>query len=190
MQVVREEVVGQKRGADALGLRSQSIAPLQLFKDQHEEGSLKYGHLLRDEDVSLWYRQLQRGSLDTADNYLKRLGRFCEEYQTTPRGYLSLPKKQREDRLMRFIDNLSTILNPATQEPYAPSYIGTYVKAVQSWAKFCGKKLERVPKVHNQDSTPTLKDERTFVQEEFGRFLYAPSTTMRVRASELVESIV
>ena len=45
------------------------------------------------------------------------------------------------------------------------------------------KKLERVPKVHNQDSTPTLKDEKTFLQEEFGRFLYAPSTTIRVRAS-------
>ena len=133
--------------------------------------------------MSLWYRQLQRGSQDTADNYLKRLGRFCEENGTTPKSYLGLPKKQREDRLIRYIDNLSTILNPATREPYAPSYIGTYVKAVQSYAKFCGKKLERVPKVHNQDSTPTLKDEKTFLQEEFGRFLYAPSTTIRVRAS-------
>ena len=133
--------------------------------------------------MRLWYRQLERGSEDTAENYLKRLGRFCDEHDVTPKGYLSLPKKTREDLLIKYIDLLSAVVNPANGEPYAPSYVGTFVKAVQSWASFCGKKLERVPKVHNQESTPTLRNERSFLQEELGKFLYAPTTSSRVRAS-------
>jgi len=150
---------------------------------QRKQGSSRYGHLLTDEDVKLWYRQLKRGSEDTAENYLKRLGRFCGEHKVTPKSYLSLSKKGREDLLIKYIDCLSAATNPASGEPYAPSYVGTFVKAVQSWAKFCGKKLERVPKVHDQESTPTLRNERSFLQEELGKILYAPTTSLRVRAS-------
>lgn len=144
-----QRVVEEAPELETIGRKNSSVTAVEtgfikqkefveLLPGQKKSGSSVYGYLLSDEDVSLWYRQLQRGSEYTAENYLKRLGRFCEKYDLTPKGYLTLSKKKREDYLIRYIDELCDATNPSSGEAYSPSYVGTYVKAVQSWARFSG----------------------------------------------------
>ncbi|MEM3434042.1 MAG: hypothetical protein QXU33_05885 [Candidatus Methanomethyliaceae archaeon] len=45
----------------------------------------KYLHLLEDPDVRRWYENVARGSITTAEVYLRRLGFFCSSLGSTPR---------------------------------------------------------------------------------------------------------
>src|SRR5487761_111073 len=101
------QIVDEKEKETSLRANTGGSKRRGLYQGQRKAGSSRYGHLLSDEDMRLWYRQLERGSEDTAENYLKRLGRFCDEHDVTPKGYLSLPKKTREDLLIKYIDLLS-----------------------------------------------------------------------------------
>jgi hypothetical protein len=44
----------------------------------------RHGHLLKDPDVARWHANVARGSVITADVYLRRLGVFCAEHKTKP----------------------------------------------------------------------------------------------------------
>ena len=48
-------------------------------------GPTKKERLLADPDVRRWYKNVARGSQVTADINLRRLSKFCEDHQTTPK---------------------------------------------------------------------------------------------------------
>jgi hypothetical protein len=49
--------------------------------------------LLGDGEVANWYANLKEGSELTADVYLRRLNRFCEEFGTTPQALAAMNSK-------------------------------------------------------------------------------------------------
>lgn len=53
----------------------------------------KAKRLLADANIAAWYSNLCEGSEITADVYLRRLQRFCEENQQTPEGLAGLDSK-------------------------------------------------------------------------------------------------
>jgi hypothetical protein len=50
----------------------------------------EYSVLLEDRALQRWYDNVARGSVITADVYLRRLGHFCNELKITPKHLLDM----------------------------------------------------------------------------------------------------
>jgi hypothetical protein len=68
----------------------------------------KYPHLLKDPDVLRWYRNNERGSKATAQNYLRMLGRWVELTGVSPKELIQMPDEKRIVLVEDFIND-----NPA-----------------------------------------------------------------------------
>lgn len=91
--------------------------------------------LLKDEDLRRWYNNIAHGARKTADNYARTLSRFCERVGQTPKGYIGLDTKEREDLLQDEIARLT--LEDKTSEAR------NVKKAVVSWLAHSGLRVNR-----------------------------------------------
>ena len=137
----------------------------------------KYSTLLEDEDTRRWYENMARGSQVTADVYLRRLGNFCSQNDTTPSHLLS---KSDEELYNLLLDTVS-----AMEESYAGSYIQSVVKAVKSWLNHNGIEIKRQIKIRGAEGTPSLRDERVPTQDELKKIFLSGDKKTRT-ASVLV----
>lgn len=112
--------------------------------------------LLANEDVLRWYNSLSRGSVNTAEERLRRLGKFCEDHQMTPMSLVDLAKRD----LKTLTDTVEDYVTMMESKKYAPGYIDNYVKAIKSWLRHFDLEIKRKIKVSFRQSTPTLKDEQ------------------------------
>jgi hypothetical protein len=133
----------------------------------------RHRHLLSDPEVRRWYDNVARGSMITADVYLRRLGLFCEKNSTRPK---ILAEMDETSLTALTLDNVTRL----EAEGYAGSYIETIVKAVKSWLQHNDKQLKSKVKITDVGDTPTLQDERTPTQDEFGRVIRASEPDARV----------
>jgi hypothetical protein len=102
-----------------------------------------YSKLLEDPNVKRWENNLSKGSIIVADIYLRRLGSFCRELSPfTPASFAALPVQKMEDVTQDFIDSFEQRKNPRNGRPYAPSYVGSYLKSIKSWADWNRKPLQ------------------------------------------------
>jgi hypothetical protein len=134
-----------------------------------------YLHLLKDKNVQRWFENVARGSKITADVYLRRLGWFCQTYNTTPSKLLKMNDKPRYNLVFDMVTSLEN-------KGHAGSYIHSIVKAVRSWLSFNDPILAVKLKIKIKDSrdSPTLKDERTPTAEELRKVFLASSRSGRV----------
>ena len=109
--------------------------------------------LLNDPNIAAWYSNLCEGSEITADVYLRRLGRFCEENQQTPQGLATMDSKTA-------FNTLVTAVRKYRELGFAGSMIKGYVKAVKSWFSHNDIEIKRV-NVKGANKTPTLRNEQT-----------------------------
>ena len=91
--------------------------------------------LLKDEDLRRWHENLAQGARKTADTYARTLSRFCERAGQTPKDYVGLDAKEREDLLQDEIARLT--LEDKTGEAR------NVKKAVVSWLAHNGLGLNR-----------------------------------------------
>ncbi|MFQ5910718.1 MAG: site-specific integrase, partial [Thermoplasmata archaeon] len=87
---------------------------------------LRYKALLEDAEVRRWYDNNARGSVVTADVYLRRLGNFCERHDTTPKELAGKSEKELYAILLDYVSELEG-------EGKAGSYIGSIMRALKSW---------------------------------------------------------
>jgi len=137
----------------------------------------KYSSLLEDDKVRRWYENMARGSQVTADVYLRRLGNFCQQNDTTPSNLLS---RSEEELYNLLLDTVS-----AMEESYAGSYIQSVVKAVKSWLTHNGVEIKRQIKIRGSEDTPSLRDERVPTQDELKKIFLSGDKKTRT-ASVLV----
>jgi hypothetical protein len=153
----------------------------QGFKRYYKQ---EYKRLLdEDEDLRRWYFNNAKGSVITADIYLRRLGGFCLWAKLTPGQYAKLAKRKMEDLAFDFIQEMETKNNPKSGKKYAPSYVQSNLKAIVSWAKWNRKKFERGIKVSDSSKRPTLENERVPTNDELRAVLYSDKTSLRTRTS-------
>ncbi|HEV2429434.1 MAG TPA: site-specific integrase [Thermoplasmata archaeon] len=129
--------------------------------------------LLEDPDIDRWYRNVARGSLITADVYLRRLGAFCDQTKTPPVALLALPDRKLRDLVLDFVSN-------EEKAGRAGSYVKSSVKAVKSWLGFGERKLSTSIRIKGANATPTLSEERTPTQEELRRIFLSATPRDRV----------
>jgi hypothetical protein len=113
----------------------------------------KSRRLLADANVAAWYANLCEGSEITADVYLRRLGRFCEENDTSPEALAVMDAKTAFNVLVGAVRRYR-------EQQFAGSMIKGYVKAVKSWLSHNDIEIKRV-NVKGANKTPTLKNEKT-----------------------------
>ena len=133
----------------------------------------RHQKLLENPDVRRWNENVARGAQATADNYLRILGLFLEEYSLSPAAFAKMNGKARDDLLS---DHFTKMHNAGK----AGSYAAVVKKAAISWLDHNGKKLKRTIKIEDAQATPTLHDERVPTQDELRLILLAASPRDRV----------
>ena len=89
-----------------------------------------YAALLEDLKIMRWHANLARGSLITADVYLRRLGNFCETSKITPDKLVSLDEDALHDLLLDTVTRM--------ERNYTGSYTKSVIKALKSWLSHNG----------------------------------------------------
>jgi hypothetical protein len=113
----------------------------------------RFTKLLEDKEVRRWYENNARGSVVTADVYLRRLGNFCEVHNLTPKKFAAKSEKQIYGILLDYVSKLE-------KEGKSGSYISSIMKALKSWLMHNDKEVKKKIKIKGSESTPTLRDER------------------------------
>lgn len=134
---------------------------------------LRYKALLEDAEVRRWYDNNARGSVVTADVYLRRLGNFCERHDTTPKELAGKSEKELYAILLDYVSELEG-------EGKAGSYIGSIMRALKSWLTHNDKILTKKIKIRGGSIFPTLKDERVPTPQELKKILLSGDKKSRV----------
>lgn len=150
---------------------------------EQAEGNSSSSMLLDNPNIRRWHTNLTKTSPITADIYVRSLGRFCSQANTTPQQFVKMPQKKIEDVTQDFINSLESQKKEQGAQKYSPGYIVGYLKAIKSWAEWNRKPIQRKIKVANRNRTPTLENERVPTQDELRRVLYGDRTTLRTRVS-------
>ncbi len=140
-----------------------------------------YTHLLEDKNIKRWYNNVARGSVITADIYLRRLGKFCKDYKVTPQKLLRLNEKNIYNLLLDAVSDLE-------EKEKAGKYIAHLVTTVKSWLEHNGKTITRKIKITGTTKTPTLKKERTPAQPELKKIFMTANSQVRVACALLAYS--
>ena len=111
----------------------------------------KYRRLLEDDRVRKWVDYVARGSPVTAEVYLRRLGRVCEDKGILPSDLLN----KDGEWLWNFLNDLVSEMEAKGR---AGGYIQSTLKAVKSWLSFNGVEVRRRLKVRGANDTPTLRE--------------------------------
>jgi len=136
---------------------------------------------LDDKVVRRWYDNVARGSIVTADVYLRRLGHFCNDLKITPEKLLEMSESQLYDL---FLDTVSKM----EQEGRSGSYIHSILKAVKSWLLHNRIEVKGRIKIKGVQDTPTLKDERVPTKDELKRIFLAGDEKARVASVMVAQS--
>jgi hypothetical protein len=111
----------------------------------------KYRRLLEDDRVRKWVDYVARGSPVTAEVYLRRLGRVCEDKGILPSDLLN----KDGEWLWNFLNDLVSEMEAKGR---AGGYVQSTLKAVKSWLSFNGVEVRRRLKVRGANDTPTLRE--------------------------------
>lgn len=141
----------------------------------------RYKSLLNDSEVRRWYENNARGSVVTADVYLRRLGNFCNAHQTTPKKFAAKSEKEIYAILLDYVGKLE-------KEGKAGSYIGSIMRALKSWLSYNDKEIKKKVKIRGAGTTPTLKDERIPTPRELKSIFLSGDKKSRVACALVAHS--
>ena len=132
--------------------------------------------MLQDKSIKRWYDNVARGSVITADVYLRRLGNFCQNQKLTPQKLLAMPE---EELYNLFLDTVTRMQD----EGYAGSYTHSTIKALKSWLVHNRIQVNGRVKIEGAQDSPTLKDERVPTKPELKRIFLAGDEKARIICS-------
>ncbi|MCJ2669455.1 MAG: site-specific integrase [Candidatus Thermoplasmatota archaeon] len=141
----------------------------------------RYRKLLEDPEVRRWYDNNARGSVVTADVYLRRLGNFCQSQDFTPKKLAAKSERELYGILLDYVSMLE-------QEEKAGSYIGSIVRALKSWLTHNDKVLRKKIKIRAGNTFPTLKDERVPTPQELKKIFLSGDKKSRVACALVAHS--
>ncbi|NQT08863.1 hypothetical protein HQ586_07290 [Candidatus Bathyarchaeota archaeon] len=117
----------------------------------------RWAYLLEENpDFKRWYRNMALSSEGTASQRARILYRFLGKNGLTLDELTEMGKRnvrEVEDLLMDFVSD-------EREAGRAPGYISNYLKTVRAWLKFNGILLVRTINTGNNNSTPTIAEER------------------------------
>lgn len=137
----------------------------------------KHKLLLKDPEVQRWFNNLARGSVITAEERLRRLGRFCITSGYTPQTLVDFKRKDPEGFekfIMDFVDE-------SFKKGDKPTQVKNNLVTVKSWLGHFGLKIDRKIKLPVADYV----DEVVPSKEQLASILRQCGSRARVIASLL-----
>ncbi|MCA1839468.1 MAG: hypothetical protein LC723_03940 [Actinobacteria bacterium] len=131
----------------------------------------KHRHLLADENVARWFRDLCKGSLNTGREYVRVLGRIMEKMGTTPAAFVAQGARKCEADVLDYVDE------------YAAKHAGSSAKyhghVLASWLKWNDIPMKRSIKVSAETYHP--RNEATTIpsRDDLRRVLTVASVRAR-----------
>lgn len=148
---------------------------------QKRAPQVSYKLLLKDKSLKRWYDNVARGSLVTADVYLRRLGHLCRDIKITPQNLIEMNENQLYDLLLDIVSRME-------KEGRSGSYIHSQLKAVKSWLLHNRIEIRRKIKIRGVEDTPTLKNERVPTKPELRRIFLAGNEKARAACALIAHS--
>lgn len=123
----------------------------------------KYRELLNDPEIKRWYENLARGSLITADERLRRLGRICLLVNKTPLQLIQEKKKHPSNFDNFVFDLVSSYL----KQGFKATYVRNNLITLKSWLANFGLKIDKKIKLpiedYKEETVPTLEQLSTLL---------------------------
>jgi len=135
----------------------------------------KYKHLLKDPDVKRWYSNNARGSIITAEERLRRLGRLCATINRTPKSLVQSKRKDPEG----FDEFVMDFVDASLSKGEHPAQVRNNILVVKSWLGHFGLRIDRTIKLPPID----YGQERVPTKEELSQVLRHCDLRTRVTAS-------
>lgn len=123
---------------------------------------VRHRHLLNDPDIHRWYSNLARGSIVTAEERLRRLGRFCLATGYTPKSLIEAKQgdpKGFEDFIMDYVDK-------SLAKGEKPHQVSNNLDTLKSWLRHFGLEIEkqiRLPASDDVDEIVPTKEQLSIV---------------------------
>ncbi len=98
----------------------------------------RHRHLLKDNDVTRWYDNLARGSIITAEERLRRLGRFCTVTGLNPKALVDKKRASPadfDDFIMDYVDS--------SLKKDKPAQVRNNLITIKSWLGHFGLKIDK-----------------------------------------------
>ena len=135
----------------------------------------KHRDLLDDPNFRRWYENVARGSLATAQEWFRRMGRVRDRFGVGPQGIAGMSQKEASDFLLDVVGALD-------REGKSGNYIANIVRPLKSWLSWNGVDISRRIKIPRSEGTE-VENEKTPTPEELKRILGAAAPRARVAAS-------
>lgn len=107
----------------------------------------KHKHLLKDIDVKRWYDNLARGSIITAEERLRRLGRFGDVTGHGPKAIVEKKRASPEG----FDDFILDYVAKSLEKGDKPAQVRNNLITLRSWLGHFGLKIDRKVKLPTSD---------------------------------------
>ncbi len=141
----------------------------------------KWRHLLLDQRIRRWYENVARGSKYTADVYLRRLGRYCNEHRLTPHQLAATDQEALNNLILDTVTAMES-------SGLAGSYIHSVIKAIKCWLTFNGREVTVPVQITGAQETPTLRNERSPTQKELKAIFNSCNKRSRVICALMAHS--
>lgn len=130
--------------------------PSRVIVHQDFAGS-PYKHLLDEPQVRRWLENAERGSPIMANDYLRQIGKICQDLKTTPQRLSKMNERQASEflsELVSFYETKALENGPDKgRKGLKSSTIHNYIKAVKSWWMFTsGLEVKRKIKLKREDN--------------------------------------
>ena len=127
---------------------------MQTQLESKQKGRLTHRErMLANPDVMRWYCNMKK---ITADNYLGKLSLFCRQHEVTPMELLDMARKDTNIVADLLIDHVRSMEECKKNGGYQKNH----VKAVKSWLKHFGIRIERNIHIKNPKQRTRIKNER------------------------------
>jgi len=135
-----------------------------------------YRYLFDDPNFTRWYQNVKRGSVNTAFEWFRRMGRIHKLFKVLPADIAAMGEKKASDFLLDMVTQMES-------EGKSGSYIANNIKPVKNWLSFNGINVNGRIKISKRNELKTVADEKIPAREELGRIFSAGSLRAKSAAA-------
>ncbi len=135
-----------------------------------------YVYLLDNPDFRRWYENVERGSVATAHEWLRRMGFIHKRFNMLPAQLAKIGSKQVYKFTLDIVSQLQ-------KEGKSGSYISNCIKPLKSWMEYNGKPIVGRIRITGRGEVTTVANEKTLTPEELGRVLNMADFRAKVACS-------
>jgi len=123
-----------------------------------------YKHLLEDEQFKLWFENMERGCVSSAQEYFKRIGNVCKSFNTTPGKLAEMNEKEAGNFLLQMVSYYENNGSSGSNTVH-------YLYALKNWWSFNDIEVRKKIKIRDSKHNFKYENEKVPTKEELEKIL-------------------